>query len=360
VSSYIFNFDVNRRYVLGLVSLAFLPALVLFVLGVFLEPLYGDLTRIGSYSEREFGWNKPQFKFTKQLFTKDQYAQYYDVVVLGDSFSRIWPQHQWQNYVVATTGWSVTTLDINLVKLESILDNPVFRKTPPKVFVLESVERYFPGHIKDGQPCKPSSKLKDSKFFVRPPLAQLDKLEKSARHVDRERDWSDVKLGYVIKYLWNSIWRTVNGAHRTDARKVALVGSTLFSSGNKQEMLVYKEDFQKASRWQEVGLQEMTCRIEQIRKLVEANGKTRFVLMVAPDKLTAYSDFVRDKGLRNLSMMTQLAELKPEVIPRIDLALKSAIRAGEQDVYLPDDTHWGSSGHRITAEAFLGFLQRRE
>jgi hypothetical protein len=125
-------------------------------------------------------------------------------------------------------------------------------------------------------------------------------------------------------------------------------------------MLVFKDDFQKVPQWHKMDLSEMACRIEQIRKLVEANGKTKFILMVAPDKLTAYSDFLSDKNWRDVSLLAGLSEKLPDVIPRIDLAITSAIRAGEQDVYWPDDTHWGSTGHQITAETLLGFMRTRE
>jgi len=103
----------------------------------------------------------------------------------------------------------------------------------------------------------------------------------------------------------------------------------------------------------------MNCRIERMRDQVEANGVTRFVLMVAPDKLTAYADFLADTQSRGISSLAQLAEQQPETLPRLDLALISRIRHGEQDVYLPDDTHWGSSGNRIAAEALLQFLTQR-
>ena len=45
---------------------------------------------------------------------------------------------------------------------------------------------------------------------------------------------------------------------------------------------------------------------------------------------------------------------------RLDIALISAIRQGEQDIYLPDDTHWGSTGHQIVAKTLLTFLQMPE
>ena len=125
-------------------------------------------------------------------------------------------------------------------------------------------------------------------------------------------------------------------------------------------MLVYKDDLKKIFSLQQIDEQEFDCRIERMRQQVEANGQTRFVLIVAPDKLTAYSDFISDEKLRNISKLSQLSERNKNVIPRIDLALTKAIRKGEQDVYLPDDTHWGSSGHRIAAETLIDFLQIHE
>ena len=79
--------------------------------------------------------------------------------------------------------------------------------------------------------------------------------------------------------------------------------------------------------------------------------------MAAPDKLTAYADFVSDRKLRNLSALAELSKQNPDSMPRVDLALKSAIAQGVQDVYLPNDTHWGSIGNQIAAETLLATLQ---
>ena len=122
-------------------------------------------------------------------------------------------------------------------------------------------------------------------------------------------------------------------------------------------MLVFDQDFKKINRWKEEGMTEMVCRIKAMQRQVEANGYTRFVLMVPPDKLTVYADFIRDKGLRDSSTLGELSGNLPEVMPRLDLALISAVREGKQDVYLPDDTHWGSNGSQIAAETLLNFLQ---
>jgi hypothetical protein len=38
------------------------------------------------------------------------------------------------------------------------------------------------------------------------------------------------------------------------------------------------------------------------------------------------------------------------------VALRSAIAAGTRDVYLPDDSHWSTTGSRIVAQAVLRYL----
>ncbi|HVS81257.1 MAG TPA: hypothetical protein VHE60_05955 [Pyrinomonadaceae bacterium] len=150
--------------------------------------------------------------------------------------------------------------------------------------------------------------------------------------------------------------RKVLGDAHTDAPKVELSRHAPFSSTNNHSMLVYKNDFRKANLWREMGVPEIGCRVERMRSQVEANGITQFVFMVAPDKLTAYADFLADEGLRGISQLPELSGHHSEMMPRLDLALISAIRRGEEDVYLPDDTHWGSSGYRIVAETLLQFL----
>jgi len=359
VNSFTSNSEKHRRYVYGVVLLALFPALILFLLGIYLQPLYGDLTRIGSYSEREFGWSEPQVKFTKPLYTDGYYQSYHDVLVFGDSFSRAWPQHQWQNYLVSATDFSVATLNINTVKLEDILGSKVFREAPPKVFIYESVERSFLLRMASVEACEQAdSSLKTGQSNA-PQFVRAENL-RGAQTVEREKKWSDVKLAFVLKYLWNSSLRSASKVERTEARKLALVQDVPFSSANKREILVYKDDFEKVASWRGLGDQDLDCRIEGIRQRVEANGKTKFVLMVAPDKLTAYSDFVEDGNVRNISKLHQLLDRNGAIMPRLDLALSSAIRKGEKDVYLPDDTHWGAKGHRIAAEALMDFLQNHD
>ena len=329
---------------LWLLGLVLVPVSLLFGVSLYLQPLYGDLTRVGSYAENDFGWNRPQLEFQRPLSEFGRYERYYDVVVLGDSFSTAKPQMQWQNYVAAATGWSLTTLDINTTSLEQILGSPVFRNTPPKILIVESVERELPRRMRREPPCeagasaRPLSVARSLPDRVNIPASEL---QGRAKPVERETRWRDVKLGYVRDYLWKSTLRALGGRAHGKATRVELAADAPFSSATRNAMLVYKADFTKAKWWRETGVEQISCRIERMRKQAEANGQTRFVFMVAPDKLTAYADYLPDEPLRGLSALAELSAALPQVTPRLDVALTSAIRGGEQDVYLPDDTHCG-------------------
>lgn len=352
----------HRRFALWLLALVLVPVSVLFGLNLYLQPLSGDLTRVGSYAENDFGWNKAQLAFQPPLSARGPYDHHFDVVVLGDSFSLRAPELAWQNYLVAAQGGSVITLDINETSLTQVLENPVFQKTPPKIFILETVERELPRRIRNEPSCDAKA-LPDRHAAAAGPLPpavtiQERELQGLAKPVDRDTASRDIKLGYVRDYLWRGLLRALTGRAHVDAETVALAGNAPFSSAIKDAMLVYKNDFRKAQWWREMGVPQISCRIDRMRKLVEANGHTRFVLMIAPDKLTAYADFLRDKDLRKLSALPELSRDLREIMPRLDIALIAAIREGEQDVYLPNDTHWGSSGYRIAAETLLSFLQQ--
>lgn len=345
--------DHHRRYAKGLLIVVFAPIFGLFLIGVYLQPLFGDLTRIGSYAERDFGWGGSQVEFLRPLSTFGSYDHYYDVAVLGDSFSTGRATFHWQNYFVAKTGVSLVTLDINRVDLDAMLDGERFRLHPPQLFILQSVERELPKRFSRKVPCREAV---PSSIHPPPPQTRLPLNSRPVadltRRVERSISWSDVKLGYVVSYLGRRLFQPPDPS----VVKVELSGEAPFSSRNRHSMLVYKDDLSKVLWWKEMGLAELACRIEATRRRVESNGKTKFLLLVAPDKLTAYEAFVADPQLRDLSRLASLAARMPAVMPRVDRALGAAIDSGVTDVYLPDDTHWGMAGYRIASDTIVSFV----
>ena len=87
------------------------------------------------------------------------------------------------------------------------------------------------------------------------------------------------------------------------------------------------------------------------------NGVTQLVVLIAPDKLTAYRDLLDEPHLHPFTELKNLIAQQPKLLPDMPKAIEAAIRSGQPDVYLPDDTHWGASGQEIVADTVIAFLE---
>lgn len=293
------------------------------------------------------------------LTSLDNKSSYYDILVLGDSFSFARPEAQWQNYLATATRESIGSLDINKVSLNQILASRGFLANPPKILIFEAVERMLPKQLKSNtESCQENQhRLLPFQSVVSQVVARIPNSEahltELTLHMDRGTGWKNINPGYGWQYLQHTF------PHRDALSSVYAMELTRpapFSSRNKSSILIFNHDVEKIKWWRDMGESEMGCRIEAIRDRIEANGYTRFVLMVPPDKLTAYADYLSDSKFKNVSLLSRLADIHQNVMPRLDKTLTEAIHEGEQDVYLPDDTRWGSNGQRIAAETLISFL----
>ena len=65
---------------------------------------------------------------------------------------------------------------------------------------------------------------------------------------------------------------------------------------------------------------------------------------------------IKDYNLEKFHWLEEIGKYPQLHVPRLDVALRSEIERGTQDVYLPNDTHWGSSGHQAITGNLLEFL----
>lgn len=118
---------------------------------------------------------------------------------------------------------------------------------------------------------------------------------------------------------------------------------------------------------QELGaLQKSVAAIEEAYRLVRDEG-AQFIVVLAPTKFRVYHDIANFEKARGdikwwevNDLPDRLRKMISEISPDIgflDLtpALKSAARKNSL-VFLLDDTHWSSEGHRVVAEALAGAL----
>lgn len=321
-------------------------------LSVYLQPLDGDLTRTGGFTENDFHWRNPQATFQSNLFTVtdrlEDYDRYYDIVLLGDSFScdQLNRFFGWQNYFLQRTGFSMIVFDTRRYWPQEILNAPAFQKYPPKFFIFETVERYLYERmayfVKVPVPESTASAIAPPTIPVPAPIPILD--------MQLRKEVSSFDTDYVIGYLGAVMQRTLHLNNQVFS--FSLNDPGLFSSVKNQELLVYFDEMNK-KKLKEADVEQLRAGIAQCTKIVESNGKTRFICLVAPDKSSIYAPYLADAKNATWNLIERVAQDKTLPVVRTDQVLAAEIARHTPDVYLPNDSHWGSIGHRLVAEALL-------
>ena len=124
-------------------------------------------------------------------------------------------------------------------------------------------------------------------------------------------------------------------------------------------MLVYFDELKKQNLG-EKDYADLRKGASIYQKIIEANGFTRFVLLVAPDKSSTFVPYLKDTDRATANLVAELAKDPALPVPRTDQILADAIASEKKDVYLPNDSHWGSIGHKLFADALADHLQSSE
>jgi hypothetical protein len=163
--------------------------------------------------------------------------------------------------------------------------------------------------------------------------------------------------GFARTWLLKNLAPWEFARFRGDSLNVRLNRSDLFSSHFADELLIYRRDLNKRS-WQEGDLERIRCRFAEIARVFSANGTTRFVTALAPDKSSIYRPWLLHPEELPESRLGRLLDDFPIPDARLDLGLAQGVRNGVKDLYMPDDTHWGAAGHALAADAILDLLIR--
>lgn len=341
----------SKRYLLILISLVVSAMGILALTSVYIQPLSGDLTRMGGYAERDFGWNIPRNVLSNDFSLSGTYDRYYDIVVLGDSFSK---SGMWQAFLTEKRNLTFTTLHWDDITVEGVINNNIFKTTPPKIFIVEMGVRTFPRRFASPKAiCAPNA-------FVNIEGLRLPKTTDSDIHfVEITRgtttDFSEINLKFALVYLENSLLRIVFKNDFTKVKKYDLTRNDLFSNKKNGEILVLNS-WLDAKKWSDNEINNAICSALDVQNRIQSNGKTLFILVLIPDKSTAYNRYIINPEFASIEDITEKLLNKKINTPRLDSLLQEAIDRGEKDIYLPNDTHFGTKGYQITAASLENFL----
>lgn len=361
-----------KRYTLWLLALVFLKVTIPLLVLVYLEPVSGDLIKYG-FAENAYGWRSPQVNLkATPPGVLEEYQSYSDAIVLGDSFSFYGtPQglnSPWQTLFTAETGLSISTFDIYKKKtiplqhnkdfILNLVNSASFKQHPPKVFVVEVIERHLDILADVGGSCKFENPLKGfsiPSYIPKPELLEYtDVMRDQAPPVTHIHMPFQESMDYVQRFIL--IHTGLNGKTRTIAIEAALKRNQLFSNTKSDTLLFYENDYYKIN-WYEKKFDTIRCKLINLQNLVQRNGHTLFVIMLVPDKLTVYAPFLKDPKYSEISLLNKLYMSSPELhFIKLDQALQSVVQEGGVDVYLPNDTHWGHLGHKTAAHQLAQYL----
>jgi hypothetical protein len=317
-----------KKYSLILIYSFFIIAIMAWSMELYFERLYGDLTRVGNFPERYFGWQAPQPLIPSGLY-KDYSLAEADIIVIGDSFSFT---RNWQTRLIAD-GLKVSTLYYTAESLPNNLGEALrtagFRG---RYVIIEKVERTFQIFMKslDTQqhPIVKRDIIVDSSFplypFTRRERISLDKLNGG--------DWgfkalyNSIKLFLKLpdKYLKSGWVQAIN-----------FDGCQLFSHRLCNYALFIESDFKKETF-------NSIANVLTVNKSLQSAG-IQAIWMIVPDKATVYLGYGTLNQYPYQNIWQQFAQYPELIAPDLGAAfiLKSHTI---KDFYLPNDTHLSTNG----------------
>lgn len=346
------RFRQYNQILLG-VALAFLALVA--VLALTLEPIDGDLTRVGGLPERAFGW-----RGTKPRFVPEP-ARYHEpgapiesaeVVVLGDSFS-----HQsafgfgWQNFFIARTGLDLLSFNQHDVPAGQVIGSPALGRSPPRLIIYECAELNLP----DWPAAFPGDcSLPDERRWRSIPVRATPlKTEPFSRRSSFAWDLGDRmdQAMHVVKV------RSAALLGRSRVRLLRLGRDDLFTSRD-QRLLLYDYDV-PSDGWRGLDRDHIACGLRNIQNQAQRMLGVPLVFMLVPSKLSAYSDQVPGAREGYGGFIQSVVDRSGIPVPNLLRRLKVAVATGSRDLYLPNNSHWSDQGHRIAADALYDHLIER-
>jgi len=314
-------------------------ACIILIVTSLIEPLDGDLTRVGLLREADFGPNllQPVVK----ILSNDIDPLVVDTIILGDSYSK---PNIWQSLFTSKTGSKTKTFAWESLPNYSCLTNWIqqlkVHYPNTKRLILQTVEReYFARFSEKQVACGPL------RYAPVPVIKGMTKSERSRRMIESIRYPS-----YSFQALINEVdySKDVNTSGKVVLQK--LNNDTLFSNEMSNVILLYKDDF-LSQNWSKNGLQEAEQNLVRLSEISDSSG-IRMFLLIIPDKTTIYKNFLVVNSQRKSESIYDNTTYKlPFSIPVVERLKKEALI--HKDLYKPNDSHLSTSGYIILNDVII-------
>lgn len=304
------------------------------LLSVVLEPPDGALTRIGYWSERDFGWSKQQptvpVRANGKLLSNPQ------VLVLGDSFS---VRNIWQSYLAESRNLEILSFHYRDVGCVDNWLRWAVEKHHPEVHtvIIEVVEQSFVPLFRNLNSCTQS--------LVPKPLEITEhnikqKLLNSGLTLD---------VSYLLPTAVNTLKMALTNGRISsgEAVNVPLSNNGLFSNRKSNRLLYIASDDTKMT-WSKKEVAAIVQKLKSVQNGFAKNG-LRFIVIVVPDKSSAYRKCMSSEADK-YEYPDVFKQLSSAGVNNVNLLNFFQQAVGETvDLYLPNDNHLGMQGYKLMA-----------
>lgn len=332
-----------RRYLTFLLFTVGATVLPPSVMSVHFENLSGDLTRVGAYPEKDFGWNKeqPVIHLQKNLGNPEDAG----IVVLGDSFSN---GNLWQSALTNRTGKHIVTYHFNHVGCIDNWIKFVIEKSSAQTVIIQTVERVFAPRFRKIAECRKTSPS---------PIRTYSGSSEPSR-----KNWPpDLKITHTLRSLFNSLTIDQDAPNiRGPVINSSLVENcSAFSSRRSRRLLYYHEDEEKAS-WSPEDIGNSIANLTRLQQQLAAHDK-QLIFLVVPDKLSVYGDCILEKSdsVKKALSSSPIATLAGSSLSAPDLLTTFKNERNRiADLYFPNDSHLSTAGYQLLADRIADHLAR--
>ena len=307
-------------------------------LTIWQQKVSGDLTRIGRWSERDFGYHSTSPPFLTVANDEQGKPQ---VAVLGDSFAR---SNIWQSVLATNTGQTFRTWQfedgLSCIKDWALKTTAAYPSV--RTVVIETVERAELLRAVDRYNCSPDR----SSFHVSqgaylpmqrtywPLTMDLDYLARTSLHEIRQFIWPRDEF-------------------RSEVVNLPLKQKGLFSN-DRSDRLLYLTDDEPPWRSSSAIYAKAAENLNDLNSELLRRG-VKLVVIIVPDKSNVYRDEMIGGRLPPskidlAALLRSKGILSPDLLPAFrDRATHSL------DFYLPDDTHLSLPGFEFLGNALVSF-----
>jgi hypothetical protein len=299
------------------------------VLSWFFQPIAGDLTRIGNFADRDFGWREVQ----PAVRTLSNQVSTPNVLVLGDSFSR---ENDWQTAFTESSGLVTRSYHYDDVGCIDNWINAAISQKGADTIIVQSIERLFVYRFKDVTPCGESSVYP----FTQPMRTSIT----------LPSTWPpEWHMSHSFAVAMNTI--ELNAAKSPIAHEPVVVAPMRPHCANfsnrRSDWLLYLDIDGLKTSWTTAEQQQAVSNVLRLQSTVTHAGK-KFVFVLVPDKLTVYRNCLVSDIASTTEPYPNAEKVLIDARVNMPQLVNAFISDSRQyvDFYKPNDTHLSTTGYR--------------